>query len=113
MSDVTKAWENLNTGVVVSDPDFNVLYVNKRAYEIFDELEIAGLKVGMNMVDCHKPETIQKLKGIYQAFADKKIKIHHYTTDGPEGTLTIVAVPFYDGDTLGGVVEMVFEGGLA
>ncbi len=56
---------------------------------------------------------MQILKGIYQAFANKKIKVHHYTTDGPEGTLTIVAVPFYDGDALGGVIEMVFEGSLA
>lgn len=113
VSDVTNAWENLNTAVVVSDPDFNVTYVNKRAYEVFEALEIPGLEVGKNMADCHKPETMQKLKGIYQNFADKKIKIHYYTTDGPEGTLTIVAVPFYTGDALGGVVEMVFEGALA
>ncbi len=113
MSDLTKTWDNLNTAVVVSDPDFNVTYVNQRAYEMFELLEIPGLKVGMNMAECHKPETLQKLKGIYKAFADKKIKIHYYTADGPEGTLTIVAVPFYNDDALGGVVEMVFEGGLA
>jgi hypothetical protein len=113
MSDITNTWENLNTAVVVSDPDFNVTYVNKRGYEIFAALEIPGLKVGMNMANCHKPETMKKLKGIYQAFAEKKIKIHHYTADGPEGTLTIVAVPFFNGEALGGVVEMVFEGSLA
>ncbi len=113
MSDINKAWDNLNTAVVVSDPDFNVTYANQRAYEVFDLLEIPGLEVGKNMADCHKPETMVKLKGIYQAFADKKIKLHYYTADGPEGTLTIVAAPFYDGDALGGVVEFVFEGGLA
>ncbi len=112
MSDTTKAWENLNHGVVVSDPDFNVTYVNKRGYEIFEALEIPGLEVGMNMKNCHKPETIEKLKGIYQAFAEKKIKLHYYTADGPEGILTIVAAPYYDGDALGGVVEFVFESGL-
>lgn len=113
MSDVSNAWENLNTGVVVSDPDFNITYVNKRGYGIFDELGIPGLEVGKNMAACHKPETVEKLKVIYKEFADKKKKIHYYTADGPEGTLTIVAVPFYEGDALGGVVEMVFEGGLA
>jgi PAS domain-containing protein len=113
MSYVTKVWDNLNTAVVVSDPDFNVTYVNQRAYEMFELLEIPGLRVGMNMAECHKPQTVEKLKGIYKAFADKKIKLHYYTADGPEGTLTIVAMPFYNGDILGGVVELVVEGGLA
>ena len=113
MSDVTKVWDNLNTAVVVSDPDFNVTYVNQRAYEMFELLEIPGLRVGMNMAECHKPQTVEKLKGIYKAFADKKIKLHYYTADGPEGTLTIVAMPFYNGDILGGVVELVVEGGLS
>lgn len=113
MSEINQAWENLNTAVVVSDPDFNVTYANKRAYELFDELEIAGLEVGKNMAGCHQPETMVKLKAIYKDFADKKIKINHLTMDGPEGTLTIVNVPFYNGDALGGVVEMVFEGSLA
>lgn len=113
MSDVSQVWENLNTALIVSDPDFKVTYANKRAYTLFAELDIAGLEVGKNMAGCHKPETMQKLKGIYQDFADKKIKINYLTMDGPEGTLTIVNVPFYNGDTLGGVVEMVFEGSLA
>lgn len=113
MTDISSSWENLNTGVVVSDPDFNVIYVNKRGYEIFEELKIPGLKVGMNMANCHKPETVKKLKQIFQDFSDKKKKIHYYTADGPEGILTIVAVPFYNGERLGGVVEMVFEGSLA
>jgi PAS domain-containing protein len=113
MSDASKVWDNLNTAVVVSDPDFNVTYVNQRAFEMFELLKIPGLRVGMNMADCHKPQTVEKLKGIYKAFAEKKIKLHYYTADGPEGTLTIVAVPFYDGDALGGVVELVIEGSLA
>jgi hypothetical protein len=106
-------WDSLNTAVVVSDPDFNVTYANQRAYELFDELKIAGLQVGKNMAACHKPETMEKMKIIYQDFANKKIKINHLTMDGPEGTLTIVNVPFYNGEALGGVVEMVFEGSLA
>ncbi|MHC1699048.1 MAG: hypothetical protein AB9919_13515 [Geobacteraceae bacterium] len=113
MSDVSKVWDNLNTAVVVSDPDFNVTYSNQRAYELFDELKIAGLEVGKNMAACHKPETMVKLKNIYQDFAEKKSKLNYLTMDGPEGTLTIVNVPFYTGDALGGVIEMVFEGSLA
>jgi hypothetical protein len=106
-------WDNLNTAVVVSDADFNVTYANQRAYELFDELKIAGLEVGKNMAACHKPETMEKMKTIYRAFAEKKSKINYLTMEGPQGTLTIVNVPFYNGDSLGGVVEMVFEGSLA
>lgn len=113
MGDVNMVWDNLNTAVIVSDPEFNVTYANQRAYTLFDDLKIAGLEVGKNMAACHKPETMVKMRGIYQDFADKKIKINHLTMDGPEGTLTIVNVPFYNGDALGGVVEMVFEGSLA
>ena len=113
MSAVNEAWDNLNTAVVVSDAEFNVTYANQRAYELFDELKIPGLEVGKNMAACHKPETMLKLKSIYQDFADKKIKINHLTMDGPNGVLTIVNVPFFAGDVLTGVVEMVFEGSLA
>ena len=114
MCDVTKVWENLNTALIVSDPDFNVTYANQRAYTLFEELKIAGLEVGKNMAACHQVATMGKLKIIYQDFASKKIKINHLTMDGPDGTLTIVNVPFYnEGGELGGVVEMVFEGSLA
>jgi hypothetical protein len=113
MSVANMAWDNLNTAVVISDTEFNVTYANQRAFSLFDELKIAGLEVGKNMAACHQPETMVKLKGIYQDFAAKKIKINHLTMDGPEGLLTIVNVPFYAGDALAGVVEMVFEGSLA
>lgn len=112
MSDETHMWDNLNTAVVVSNPDFIVTYANKRCYEIFDALKIPGLKVGADMTGCHKPETVEKMKVLFQNFADKKIKVNHYTLPGPEGILTVVAVPFYDGDALGGVVEFIFESGL-
>lgn len=114
MSDVSNVWETLNTALIVSDPDFNVTYANQRAYSLFDELKIAGLEVGKNMAGCHQAATMEKLKTIYQDFAAKKIKINYLTMDGPEGTLTIVNVPFYNaGGKLDGVVEMVFEGSLA
>jgi len=109
MNDVIKAFDNLNTGIVVSSPDFKVTYVNQRCYEIFDVLGIPGLKVGGDMTQCHKPETIEKLKVIYREFAERKKKVHYYTAPSSEGLLTIVAVPFYEGESLGGVVEFIFE----
>ena len=39
--------------------------------------------------------------------------LDYYTMDIPDGKLTIVNVPFYEGDTFAGVVEFIFEGSLA
>ena len=36
-----------------------------------------------------------------------------YTMESPDGILTLVIVPFYEGDTFAGAVELVFEGSLA
>jgi PAS domain-containing protein len=112
MNEAIKAFDNLNTGIVVSSPDLIVTYVNQRCYEIFDILGIPGLKVGGDMAQCHKPETVEKLKVIYQEFADRKKNVHYYTAPSPVGLLTIVAVPYYEGEALGGVVEFIFESGL-
>ncbi|WP_031479239.1 PAS domain-containing protein [Maridesulfovibrio frigidus] len=112
MSSDNQVWDNLNTAVVISDPDFNVTYANKRAFDLFDELKIPGLAIGSNMHSCHKPETMVILKKLYQDFADKKIKLNHLTMDVPDGIITIVNVPSYNGDALESVVEMVFEGPL-
>ena len=113
MSDANNVWDNLNTAVVISDADFNVTYANKRAFDLFDELSIVGLEVGGNMHNCHQPETMVKLKALYQAFADKKLTINHMVQESPIGTITIVNAPFFEGDKFAGVVEMVFEKSLA
>lgn len=112
MSAENQVWDNLNTAVIVSDTKFNVTYANQRAFDLFDELKIPGLGVGNNMANCHQPETMVILKKLYKDFAEKKQKLNHLTMDGPEGTITIVNVPAYNGDTLESVVEMVFEGPL-
>lgn len=113
MTDINKAWENLNTAVIISDSDFNIIFANEKAFRFMEKLEIKGLEVGKNMAACHQPETMKKLKNIYNDFADRKIKIKHLTSEGPDGTVTTVIIPFFNGDTFGGVVEMAFECSLA
>ena len=108
-----KMLDNLNTAVVVSDANFNVLYANRKCKQLFKDLLNMQDFVGNNMVSCHKPETMEKLKGLYQEYKEKKRKLDYYTMDVPEGILTIVNVPCYDGDTFSGVMEFIFEGSLA
>jgi hypothetical protein len=69
--------------------------------------------VGNHMADCHKPETMEKLKKLFVEYKEKKKNLDYYTIDVPNGKITLVNVPFYEGDTFAGVVEFIFEGALA
>lgn len=111
--DVTAMINNLKVAMVASDADFNIIYVNKRGEEIFKQLLNAEDLVGKNMAGCHKPETMEKLKGLYQAYREKKLNLDYYTMDIPGGKLTIVNVPFYEAGEFSGVVEYIFESSLA
>ena len=110
---IAEAMEKLNTAVVACDADFKVTYANPKCKQVFKELLNMENFVGTNMAECHKPETMEKLKRMFQEYKEHKRKLDYYTMDVPDGKLTIVNVPFYDGDTLAGVVEFIFEGSLA
>lgn len=105
-----KMLDDLNTAVVISDADFIVLYANRKCIQLFKEMLNEEDFVGNNMVSCHKPDTMEKLKVLYQAYKEKKRRLDYYTMDVPEGILTIVNVPCYDGDTFRGVMEFILKG---
>ena len=111
--DIAEMMEKLNTAVVACDADLMVTYANPKCKQVFKELLNAENFVGTDMTNCHKPETIQKLKKMFQEYKEHKRKLDYYTMDVPDGKLTIVNVPFYDGDRFAGVVEFIFEGSLA
>jgi transcriptional regulator with PAS, ATPase and Fis domain len=113
MGDVEKMFENLNTGVVACDADFKITYANEKYKQMVKAmLDMEGF-VGNHMGDCHKPETMEKLEKLFSEYKEKKRNLDYYTMDIPDGKLTIVNVPFYEGDTFAGVVEFIFEGSLA
>lgn len=109
----TKMLESLNTAVVWCDADFKVIDANPKCKQLFKELLKMENFVGQNMEQCHKPETMEKLQALFQEYKEKKKKLDYYTMDVPDGILTIVNVPYYDGDTFAGVTEFIFEGSLA
>ena len=111
--DVQKMFDNLNTAIVASDADFKVIYANPVCKQMFKVMLNMENFVGKHMGECHKPETMEKMKKTFEEYKEKKIKLDYYTMDIPDGKLTIVNVPFYEGDTFAGVVEFVFEGSLA
>ena len=105
--------ENLNTAVVACDADFKITYANPKCKEVFKAARQTEDFVGNHMADCHKPETMEILEGLFAEYKEKKRNLYYYTMDTPDGRATLVNVPFYEGDIFAGVVEFIFEGSLA
>ena len=111
--DVVEMIGKLNVAIVACDADFNVTYANSKCEQLFKELLNVENFVGRPMAECHKPETMEKLKKLFQEYKEHKRKLDYYTMEVPDGKLTIVNVPIYEGKTLAGVMEFVFESSLA
>jgi PAS domain S-box-containing protein len=112
MIDVEKMVENLNTAVVACDADFKIIYANRKCKQMFKAYKMEGF-VGNQMGDYHKSETMEKLRTLFADYAERKKNMDYYTTETPNGKLTIVNTPSYDGEIFAGVVEFFFEGSLA
>ena len=112
MGVVEQMFENLNTAVVACDADSIVTYANPKCKGMFKAMLQMENFVGKSMHDCHKPETTAKLEKLFAEYKEKKRNLDYYTMEIPDGILTIVNVPFYEGDTFAGVVEFIFEGPL-
>ena len=113
MSDLKKMIENLNAAVVACDANFNIIYANEKCKQVFKVTSNVENFFGNHMADCHKPETMDKLKKLFEDYKEKNKNLDYYTVDLPNGKLTIVNVPFYEGDIFAGVVEFIFEESLA
>lgn len=66
-----------------------------------------------DMIECHKPETVPKIRKMLQEFRNKEKALHYFLMGTPKGKYTLVHVPFYDGGDLAGVMEFIFETTLA
>jgi len=113
MGSVEQMFENLNTAVVACNADFKITYANPKYKGMSKAMLQMENLVGKHMADCHKPETMEKIEGLFAEYKEKKRNLYHYTMDIPDGKLTLVIAPFYEGDTFAGAVEFIFEGSLA
>jgi transcriptional regulator with PAS, ATPase and Fis domain len=105
--------ENLNAAILTCDADFNTTYANAKCKLMFKALLNMENFVGRPMAECHKPETMVKLRNLFQEYKEHKRKLDYYIMDIPDGKLTIVNVPIYKDEALAGVMELIFEGSLA
>ena len=112
MIDLVKMFDSVEVPIVASDPDFNTIYMNKRAKKLYKEQNYEEDLVGTNLIECHKPETMDKITKLFHKFRNKEKKLSYYIGDIPGGKETVVQVPFYNNGILIGVVEFHFEGTL-
>lgn len=110
--DIKSMVDGLKVGLTVADANFKITYINERGRELFKALLKAEDLVGKNIQECHKPETQEKLKKLYDDFREKKRSINYYVLDVPTGKATVVQAPFYDGEEFAGVFEYIFESAL-
>ena len=111
--DETKMMDNLNAAVVACDADLKFTYANAQFRQMSKESMGDDDVVGKPMADCHKPETMEKIKTLVQGYKEQKRKLDYYTIDGPDGKITIVNVPIYEDKKFAGIMEFFFEGSLA
>jgi len=113
MVDVAKMLENVNVAILASDADFKVIYQNEKCRQLFKEVLGRENYIGAHLIECHKPETTEKVEGYFKEYKEKKRPFDYYVMDEPEHKTTVVNVPFYDGEAFAGVVEFIFESSLA
>ncbi len=91
--------EELPFAITACSKDFTILYVNARAAETFAQEGGKGL-IGKNMLECHTPESQQKLKEI---LASGKPNVYTITKKGQRKL--IYQTPWKSDGKVQGLVE--------
>jgi len=112
MKDIKAVLDKAEVATVVSDADFRMIYINEKGRQLFKMMK-RETSFGKDLNECHQPETMEKLRLLYQAYRERKKTMDYSVTDISGRKFTIVNVPFYENDEFGGVAVFFFEGTLA
>jgi DUF438 domain-containing protein len=85
---------------------------NGKVIQIFAEVFEKADYIGCDLTKCHPPGATKKVKKYFKEYETRTRDLDYYIVDEPSGKVTIVNVPFYDGETFKGVVEFIFESSL-
>ncbi len=113
MNDFELMFSGLPVAMVVTDPDMKITYANPKGLENFSKwIDLWGSLIGRHLGDCHKPESMEKIRTMYDAFRNGDRTPRHYVRKREGGTRTILHVPIFEGNDFRGVIEMIFESAL-
>ncbi len=106
---ISAMFDHLNVAILASDENYTIIYQNEKCRSLFKKVFNKSDYIGSNLNDCHSAETVDKVKGYYSDYKNKTRQLDYYTIEEPDGKVTIVNVPFYEGDKFKGVVEFIYE----
>ena len=102
--------DRLGAAVVATDADGIIVYLNRAGEDLFAKYGPPESLLGRNLADCHKPETMIRIKEMYDSFKNGDRRPRFYVRENEKGKRTVVQVPVYDGDELEGVMEFILSG---
>ena len=102
--------DHLGAAVVATDPEGVIVYLNRAGERVFAKYGDPEKLVGRNLSECHKPETMIRIRNMYDAFKNGDKQPGIYLREDEKGKRTIVHVPIHDGDDLTGVMEIILSG---
>ena len=113
LNETTKMFEHLNAAIVACDANFKVIYQNEKCRKLFAEAFGKADYIGCDLSECHPPPATKKVEKYFNEYENNTRDLDYYIVDEPSGKVTVVNVPFYEGDVFKGVVEFIFMSALA
>jgi hypothetical protein len=111
---IPKMFEGLNAAIMASDADFKIIYQNEKCRQLFKQVFGTADYIGKSIHECHNEKTTEKVKTYFLEYIEKKRNLDYYVTEINDEKITVVNVPYYDGQgAFSGVVEFVFQSSLA
>jgi DUF438 domain-containing protein len=110
MNDFQCMYDGLPVAVVAVDADMKITYANPKGVENFRKwVDRWGTLIGRRLEECHNPESMDKIRAMFESFRKGDRSPRHYVRKRDDVTRTIVHIPFSEGDEFRGVIEMIFE----
>ena len=111
-NEIAAMYDNVNTAILACNTESKVIYQNEKCRQLFEAVFGKADYIGTDITTCHSEETSKKIKNYIEEYKAKTRQLDYYVMDEPTGKVTVVNVPFYDGNTFKGMVEFIFESSL-
>jgi len=95
--------EELPMAITVCNSEGIILYMNRKACEIYSESGGKGL-IGRNLLECHRGAVLDKLRNVF-----KSRTVNCYMIEKGESKKMVYQTPWYENDTYMGYIEFIME----
>lgn len=96
--------DRLSVAVTCTDSRGIVLYANPAA---IGRPTPTSRRVGLDIRDCHGPETKAKLERLFEEFNSGQRKPHHYVSTGTGKREWVQIIPLFEGDVFTGCISQI------